>query len=1194
MSFRQLDLISLSARLKQWVSGVLHTRLRRRIAIVCFVILIVGISSIGAAVGLLMWRLSEGPIRLEVIDSTIETAVARQLGDVTVDIVGAELFRESDGSMAVRLTDVVIRDKEGQFLARAPEAVVATRFISAAFGLVVPTRIELIGPHITIHRSQAGNISFGFRGPPADDISVLDAVETLADTSLVGTESVLVSAATEPAKTAKLANVDTQNTALENLSLSLISNLASNSGFMGTVDRLLVRRARLTLFDEASQSLWDSHNTTLHITRSDGGLSVFIDAPFSTDSGDWWFRSTLEKSGPQAPLLIDAEFDSVVPSEIVARIESLAEFSGFDMPVSGHFKANISPEGYVDSVSGDVRLGTGFLRHIPFLNTKMMPYLVDEARVAATYKRVENKLDISHFSVQVGSSRASLSGTLAPELGEEGDVVAARFDLRSENLTFLTSDQAPPIIINRALASGRMMMDRSRLEIDTISAEFPQGRFTFGVTATFEPEQAVAIQGTLEDIPVASLMQIWPRLDSYNNTQKTGSFSVVNKTREWLKHNITDGVIRDGVVQVMLSSSDFEEFSDGNPFPDNTINIELNLADITADYLDPLPPLEQASGAVIINADSVILSLDKGIVHTPGGEVLTVNKGRFEVPMLEKNDFGYLDGKVALEIAGPTSASLEFLSLKPLQFTSEIGFDISKVSGQSELNVDLVLPLVNDVPFSKINYEVGAIVRDLAIQDAFGDITLKSSELQIIATPKKIDAEGNVFLNGLPAKAKWEIMLDQPGGLSNRLQLATAVDAENFGRLGKALGRVGEKLDDYWQGKMPIHLEATGQGFSLNSFVINADVTNSHFQVPAIGWSKPVGSAAQLNLNVEMLPNNQVRISEIVLSGKDINLEGALRLDPDCSLYKADISRLRLGQKADLSLNGLRGDDGVFSVTVKGRNFDASELLRREIEGQASRQADDLARPTTIDYQIDAVRGADNIPLNGARGQIRMDKGLVVGVQLDGQFTEGQIFQLNFDRGGGNVPALVNIEASDAGEFVRFFGLYKRAYGGAMILRAQGPDERSLVGTIEAHNFSIRDEPVLSQIAQTISGLAEETARDFKFSRLRLDFERRGGILDIKDALIGGPAVGVTIRGTVDIAGEELGLSGTYIPAYGLNTVFSGIPLVGPILSGRSGEGIFGMTFEVAGRMENPTIKINPMSTIAPGLLRRLFEFRPD
>jgi hypothetical protein len=58
----------------------------------------------------------------------------------------------------------------------------------------------------------------------------------------------------------------------------------------------------------------------------------------------------------------------------------------------------------------------------------------------------------------------------------------------------------------------------------------------------------------------------------------------------------------------------------------------------------------------------------------------------------------------------------------------------------------------------------------------------------------------------------------------------------------------------------------------------------------------------------------------------------------------------------------------------------------------------------------------------------------------------------------------------------------------------------------------------------------------------------------------------------------------------GLNNALGGIPVLGQILSGPRGEGIFGITFAVQGSMANPSVVVNPLSLVAPGIFREMFQ----
>jgi len=97
--------------------------------------------------------------------------------------------------------------------------------------------------------------------------------------------------------------------------------------------------------------------------------------------------------------------------------------------------------------------------------------------------------------------------------------------------------------------------------------------------------------------------------------------------------------------------------------------------------------------------------------------------------------------------------------------------------------------------------------------------------------------------------------------------------------------------------------------------------------------------------------------------------------------------------------------------------------------------------------------------------------------------------------------------------------------------------------------------------------------------------------LAIRDGVVWGPSMGATLDGILDYAHDTVRMRGTFVPLYGLNNMFVHLPLVGPILGGEN-EGLLGVTYEVVGPPHAPELRINPMSTLALGPLRKLFEFR--
>jgi hypothetical protein len=142
-------------------------------------------------------------------------------------------------------------------------------------------------------------------------------------------------------------------------------------------------------------------------------------------------------------------------------------------------------------------------------------------------------------------------------------------------------------------------------------------------------------------------------------------------------------------------------------------------------------------------------------------------------------------------------------------------------------------------------------------------------------------------------------------------------------------------------------------------------------------------------------------------------------------------------------------------------------------------------------------------------------------------------------------------------------------------------------GLINVKDFSVKGEAALDRLA---AGGPAVGQNGVSFSRARAEFTRQNGQLTIREGVLKGPMIGGTIEGNID-SGNQVRMSGTFVPMYGLNNMFGQIPIVGLFLGGGSNEGLIGVTYEVVGTLGQPVLRVNPISAMAPGVLRKIFEF---
>jgi hypothetical protein len=98
--------------------------------------------------------------------------------------------------------------------------------------------------------------------------------------------------------------------------------------------------------------------------------------------------------------------------------------------------------------------------------------------------------------------------------------------------------------------------------------------------------------------------------------------------------------------------------------------------------------------------------------------------------------------------------------------------------------------------------------------------------------------------------------------------------------------------------------------------------------------------------------------------------------------------------------------------------------------------------------------------------------------------------------------------------------------------------------------------------------------------------------VEVIEGLVTGNEVGGTMNGFIYTQARTYDLVGTYVPLFGLSSAMQKIPLFGPLLAGAEGEGLFGVTFAIRGPLDQPAFQINPVSLLAPGAFRRIFEYR--
>ena len=146
---------------------------------------------------------------------------------------------------------------------------------------------------------------------------------------------------------------------------------------------------------------------------------------------------------------------------------------------------------------------------------------------------------------------------------------------------------------------------------------------------------------------------------------------------------------------------------------------------------------------------------------------------------------------------------------------------------------------------------------------------------------------------------------------------------------------------------------------------------------------------------------------------------------------------------------------------------------------------------------------------------------------------------------------------------------------------------------MRADNFRVVKAKVLTRLLTlgSLTGLSDVlNDKGITFTRLTVPFTMRKGVLHMERARAVGPALAIIATGDYVRDGEALQFQGAIVPSYTINSVLGVIPILGELLIGRKGEGVFAFTYKVDGTLARPKVAVNLLSALAPGFLRRIVE----
>lgn len=332
------------------------------------------------------------------------------------------------------------------------------------------------------------------------------------------------------------------------------------------------------------------------------------------------------------------------------------------------------------------------------------------------------------------------------------------------------------------------------------------------------------------------------------------------------------------------------------------------------------------------------------------------------------------------------------------------------------------------------------------------------------------------------------------------------------------------------------------------------------------------------------------RHATIALEGADGAARGRATFAPQ-GLSHLAVEHLRVaGSDVAGSVRRLAG--GRWEATLTGKTLDLAALLE---DPRVADDRDTAALDYAVRIDLEHVRARDGREVRNLRGTLAGTGRRLDALALDGSLVPSGTFQARLDADAGG-PRAVHLTASDAGAFLRTFVERPEIVGGRLQLDARtdarGP-ARFLEGTLHLHDFEVERAPVLAKILAvgSLGGMAALLQGDgLPVAEARVPFTWDEDRLVLADVRAVG-AIGLTADGVFDARRDPAtcDVRGNVIPAYTLNSALGRVPLIGRFLVGGKGQGVFGIDYHVSGPTPDPQVRVNPLTSVAPTVLRRWF-----
>ncbi|WP_028744572.1 DUF3971 domain-containing protein [Rhizobium mesoamericanum] len=911
---------------------------------------------------------------------------------------------------------------------------------------------------------------------------------------------------------------------------------------------------------------------------ANGPLSIRVDglALSRTRQGSLALDGEVAINGKPATLSVVAERASGHTSKLTGQISGV-DLGPFTLKRNGEGQIRQGIDGSGDLTISAVRSGD---QASPALGGSIAlgpgQFYMDGDQQELSGGHINLAYDFSKQTLEIAKSRVQFGATSVPLNGalidlDKIDASAGKgfgIDLLVSGGTAAPGSSGEQPLAFDVQATGRYLVASRELQFENMRVSSPAGGLFGSLHVRFgDVSPEISFAGQSEQLQTTAVKQLWP-------------FWMASKGREWVQHNLFGGTVTNASISVFIPFGRLDEaVGKGLKLDENQIRISFDIAHTRMNVAGDIPPIRDTNAHFDLSGPRATISIKSGTAFFPSGRSVSVGEGTFVLPSTYDKP---LMAELDLSMSGAADAVGELLTYKPIQVLQRAGLMPEDLKGKVSAKVQARLGLISSQNPPPAEWKAVLQLQDLDIAKPFSGRKITDLDGVLTANPKQVSVDGKGLVDGIPAGIK----LVEPTDKSSDVQPQQTVTATlNNDQRNKVLPGLGDIID----GSVDVELNRIDE----DRQAVTVDLGRARLSLPWIGWSKGSGIGATATFEASG-PTDNTELKNFVLKGDGFGANGSLVIG-NGNLMKADFDSVKLSSLDDFSVSVKRSKGGL-DLSVSGDSADARPIIAR-LKASGGGADSDRSGSVSVRAKLGRLIGFNDEKMRNVDMLYVSADGRMQALNFTGVTDSGEAF-VTQTKGNG----VINVTSGDAGAVSRFADLYQHMMGGLLNTQIRLGAGDSWDGSIDIRRFSLVNEQRLHSIVSTPVGSEQRSLNsavkrniDTTAQRFQRGFARivsKNGVISIENGVVRGDQVGAVFQGMLRDQHGNMDMTGTFMPAYGLNRLFAELPLIGIILGNGTDRGLIGITFKLTGKLESPDMIINPLSIIAPGVFRNIFEFQ--